>query len=189
MVTGIIILIVVIVLVVILGLSAAGMYNGLVRGRNNVEEAFSTMDVYLKKRHDMIPNIVATVKAYAKHEAETLEKVVLARKEGGTLADKITAEKEISANLRNIMVRLEAYPELKANQNFLNLQDQLTQIEGDIEKSRRYYNGTVREQNNRVQTFPTNIFAGMFGFSKMPFYQVDDVEDRKNVDVASAFGV
>ncbi len=175
--------------VVVLALIVMGMYNGLVRGRNNVEEAFSTMDVYLKKRHDMIPNLVATVKAYAKHEAETLEKVVMARKEGGTLAEKIEAEKEISANLRNIMVRLEAYPELKANTNFLELQRQLTGIEGDIEKSRRYYNGTAREQNNRVQTVPTNIIANMFGFGKVPYFQVDDASERQNVDVASAFGV
>ncbi len=165
-----------------------GMYNSLVRGRNTVEEAFSTMDVYLKKRRDMIPNIVATVKAYAKHEAETLEKVVLARKEGGTIADKITAEKEISASMHNLMVRLEAYPELKANQNFMHLQEQLVNIEGDIEKSRRYYNGTAREQNNRVQTVPTNIIASMFGFEKMPYFQIEEAE-RQNVDVAASFGV
>lgn len=180
---------IVIGVIVILLLVLMGMYNGLVKGRNNVEEAFSTMDVFLKKRHDMIPNLVATVKAYAKHEAETLEKVVMARKENGTLADKITAEKEISANLRNIMVRLEAYPELKANQNFMNLQNQLTQIEGEIERSRRYYNGTAREQNNRVQSVPTCFIANMCGFKKVPYFQVDSDEERKNVDVGAAFGV
>lgn len=166
-----------------------GMYNGLVRGRNDVEEAFSTMDVYLKKRHDMIPNLVATVKAYAKHEAETLEKVIMARNESAPLAQRIEQEKEISASIRNLMVRCEAYPELKANTNFLHLQDQLVSIEGDIEKSRRYYNGTARQQNNRVQTVPTNIIANMFGFEKVPYFQVDDASERQNVDVASAFGV
>lgn len=180
--------IIVIAVLAVFAFSAMGMYNSLVRGRNTVEEAFSTMDVYLKKRRDMIPNIVATVKAYAKHEAETLEKVVLARKEGGTIADKITAEKEISASMHNLMVRLEAYPELKANQNFMHLQEQLVNIEGDIEKSRRYYNGTAREQNNRVQTVPTNIIASMFGFEKMPYFQIEEAE-RQNVDVAASFGV
>lgn len=179
----------VIAVIVVLCFVVMGMYNGLVRGRNDVEEAFSTMDVYLKKRHDMIPNIVATVKAYAKHEAETLEKVIMARNESAPLAQRIEQEKEISASIRNLMVRCEAYPELKANTNFLHLQDQLVSIEGDIEKSRRYYNGTARQQNNRVQTVPTNIIANMFGFEKVPYFQVDDASERKNVDVAASFGI
>lgn len=186
---GIIVTIIVVVGILLLGLGVMGMYNGLVRGRNDVEEAFSTMDVYLKKRHDMIPNLVATVKAYAKHEAETLEKVIMARNESAPMAERIEQEKEISAGIRNLMVRCEAYPELKANTNFLHLQEQLVVIEGDIEKSRRYYNGTARQQNNRVQTVPTNIVANMFGFEKVPYFQVDDASERKNVDLASAFGV
>lgn len=180
---------VLIALIVVLAFAVMGMYNGLVRGRNDVEEAFSTMDVFLKKRHDMIPNLVATVKAYAKHEAETLEKVIQARNETAPMAQRIEQEKEISASIRNLMVRCEAYPELKANTNFLHLQDQLVSIEGDIEKSRRYYNGTARQQNNRVQTVPTNIIANMFGFEKVPYFQVDSPADRQNVDVAASFGV
>ncbi len=180
--------IVIAVVVVVLGLMFVAMYNGLVRGRNTVEEAFSTMDVYLKKRHDLIPNIVSSVKAYAKHEAETLEKVVQARNETAPLAQRFEQEKEITANLRNIMVRLEAYPELKANQNFLQLQEELSSIEGQIESSRRYYNGTARQQNDRVMTFPTNIFAGMFGFTKVPYFEVE-AADRQNVDVGAQLGV
>lgn len=175
--------------IVVLCIAVMCMYNGLVKGHNDVEEAFSTMDVYLKKRHDMIPNIVATVKAYAKHEAETLEKIVMARNENAPLAQRIEQEKEISAGIRNLMVRCEAYPELKASANFLQLQEQLVNIEGDIEMSRRYYNGVAREQNNRVLTVPTNIIANMFGFKKEPYYQLENTSDRQNVDVASAFGV
>lgn len=183
MVTGIVIAVVVILVILVIGL-----YNSMVKGRNLVEEAFSTMDVYLKKRHDLIPNLVATVKAYAKHEAETLEKVVQARNETAPLAQRIEQEQQITANLRNLMVRLEAYPELKANENFLHLQGELTNIEGDIEKSRRYYNGTARQQNNRILTFPNNIIAGMFGFEKVPYFQVEEA-DRQNVDVAASFAM
>lgn len=178
-----------IAVIVVLIMWLAGVYNSLVRGHNNVEEAFSTMDVYLKKRHDMIPNIVGAVKAYAKHEAETLEKIIMARNENAPLAQRIEQEKEISAGIRNLMVRCEAYPELKANTNFLHLQEQLVIIEGDIELSRRYYNGAARQQNDRVLTVPTNIVAGMFGFTKEPYFQVENASDRQNVDVAAAFGV
>ncbi len=177
---------IVIAVLVVLAFVCIGLYNGLVRGKNNVEEAFSTMDVFMKKRADMIPNLVATVKQYAKHEAETLEKVIQARNETAPLAERLEQEKQITANLKNIMVRLEAYPDLKANQNFMQLQNELVAIEGDIEKSRRYYNGSVREQNNRVLTFPGNIFANMFGFTKMPYFEVEEA-DRKNVNVGELF--
>ena len=179
-------LVIIIALVLVVGVYAITTYNGLVAGRNKVEEAFSTMDVFLKKRNGMIPKIVVTVKAYAKHEAETLEKVVAARNETAPLAQRIDQEKQVSAAMRNLMVRLEAYPELKASTNFLQLQQQLTGIEGEIESSRRYYNGSVRQQNDRVQQFPSNVVAGMFHFEKMPLFQAEEYE-RRNVDVAGMF--
>lgn len=171
----------IVVLVVLWGIS---VYNKLVRGKNQVEEAFSTMDVFLKKRFDQIPNIVATVKGYAKHEAETLEKVVKLRNNASTIDEKIDAEAQLSTAVKSLMVQVEAYPELKANTNFLELQHQLAAIEDDIANSRRYYNGCVREFNNMVLTVPTNIIAGFFNFGKMKMFEVDSTEERKNVKVS-----
>lgn len=159
-------------------------YNGLVQLKNKVEEAFSTMDVYLKKRFDLVPNLVATVKGYAKHEAETLEKVIGMRSGAKTTAEQIEAEKQMTTAIRNVMVTVERYPELKANENFMNLQHQLRSLEEDIANSRRYYNGTVRQFNDKVMMFPSNLVAGAFHFEKQPMYEVDDVQERKNVTVS-----
>ncbi len=174
-----------IIIVVVVALVAMSMYNSLVRGQNMVEEAFSTMDVFLKKRYDMIPNIIASVKAYAQHEAETLERVVKARNQGAPIAQRMEQEQAVGESLRNLMVRLEAYPELKANENFLHMQEQLAAVEGDIEKARRYYNGTARQQNNRVMAVPTNIFANLFGFKKVPYFKVESAVERQNVNVSA----
>jgi LemA protein len=181
MIIGIII-VVVVVLIILWGVSA---YNGLVRLKNQCEEAFSTMDVYLKKRFDLIPNLVGTVKGYAKHEAETLEKVISARNSGtgNSVEQRMAEENQISGALRQLFALSESYPELKANQNFLDLQEQLKSVEQDIANARKYYNGSVKTYNNKCMTIPTNIIAGIAHFEKMPMFEVDDAEERKNVKV------
>ena len=161
-------------------------YNGFVRLRNNVEEAFSTMDVYMKKRYDLIPNLVETVKGYAKHEKETLAAVMSARnaiKSAGTDEERLQAENHLTQTLGHLFAVADAYPDLKANQNFLNLQNQLTSIEDDIANSRKYYNGCVKQYNTKREMFPSNIIAGLFHFEKKPLYEIDETE-RQNVNVS-----
>lgn len=172
------------VLLVFVGMYVASTYNGLIALRNKVEEAFSTMDVFLKKRFDLIPNLVATVKGYAKHESETLERVIGMRAKATNPGEQIEAEKQISQAVHNLLVTVERYPELKADRNFLDLQTQLKGLEEDIANSRRYYNGSVRQYNDKVMMFPGNIIANMFHFEKKPMYEVDDVQERKNVQVS-----
>ena len=184
-------LIIVLAVIAVLAVMAISIYNNLVTLRNNRENAFANIDVQLQQRYDLIPNLVSTVKGYATHESETLQKITNARAaemNATSINDKIAAENQLTSALANLKVSVEAYPELKANQNFMHLQQQLTQIESEIERSRRYYNGTVREQNNRVEQVPSCIVANMCGFKKMPFFQVEE-SDRQNVDVAAAFGV
>lgn len=181
MITAIIIAAVVVLLV---GWAIA-TYNSLVAQKNNCKEAFSTMDVYLKKRFDLIPNLVATVKGYAKHESETLEKVIAARNSGmhTTNAEKLEDEKAITGAVRQIFALSESYPELKANTNFQDLQSQLKSIEEDIANSRKYYNGVVKIYNTKIQTIPTNIIAKFGHFEEQAMFQVDDASERKNVKV------
>ncbi len=177
--------IIVIAVVVLILLWALATYNKLVKGKNLCEEGFSTMDVYLKKRFDLIPNLVATVKGYAKHEAETLEKVIAARNNNMNASTEVRLEdeKRISEAVKNINIVAEQYPDLKANQNFIDLQKQLQSLEEDIANSRKYYNGCVREFNNMVMMVPSNIIAGIGHFTKQPLYEVDDASERKNVKV------
>ena len=160
-------------------------YNNLVQLRNKVNEAFSTMDVYLKKRYDLIPNLVDIVKGYAQHETDTLQEVTKMRvnAQRGDLDTAIDSEVKIGDALKSLLVVVEKYPELKANTNFLDLQERLSKMEEEIAFSRRYYNGSVREYNNKCQMFPFNLIAGMFGFKSMPMYQVDSEQERKVVDV------
>ena len=160
-------------------------YNSLVQLRNKVKEAFSTMDVYLKKRYDLIPNLVDVVKGYAKHETDTLQEVTKMRvnAQTGDLNSAINSEVKIGDALQSLLVVVEKYPELKANTNFLDLQKNLSKMEEEIAFSRRYYNGSVREFNNKCQMFPLNLVAGMFGFRALPMYQVDSEQERKVVDV------
>ena len=163
-----------------------GVYNKLVKGRNFVEEAFSTIDAYLKKRYDLIPNLVSTVKGYKDYEWETLERVIAARNRymsATTPSEKIENENMISGALGKLFALKEAYPELKANQNFMKLQDELSNIETDILQSRKYYNGTVRNYNTSCETFPNVIVANMFGFKKSPFFKIENQEEKKNVKV------
>ena len=180
--TGIIILIVVILLVI----WVISIYNNLVKLRNNRENAFANIDVQLKQRYDPVPQLVSTVKGYAKHEKELLEKVTAARTAamGATnINDKIAADNQLSSALAGLKVSVEAYPELKANQNFLQLQTELSDIENKLASVRRFFNSATKELNNAVQTFPGNILAGMFGFHKEPMFEVP-AEERAAVEKA-----
>jgi LemA protein len=161
------------------------MYNGLIKLKNRVDEAWSDIDVQLKRRHDLIPNLINTVKGYATHEKELFEKVTTARTaaiSAGTPAQKEEAENMLSGTLKSLFAVAEAYPDLKANQNFLELQRELTDTEDKIQASRRFYNGNVRDFNIKIETFPTNIFAGMLHFVKREFFQAE-ASEKENVEV------
>lgn len=171
-----------IVLVLILAVCIIGMYNSFVSLRNKVEEAFALMDVYLKKRHELIPNLVETIKGYMVHETSTLESATKVRETAGSRGSQIDAESSISKALGNIFVVAEKYPELKANQGFEKLHEQLKTIECDIENARRYYNGSVREFNTKIQTFPNNVIANAFGYRPMKMFEANATE-RTSVNV------
>ncbi len=169
------------VVVLLLVFYAIGIYNKLVKLNTLVEEGWSGIDVQLKKRYSLIPNLVETVKGYAKHEQETFEKVVNARnlaQSATTLDGHQAAENQLNKALVNLFALAEQYPELKANQNFMQIQEELSVIEQDIEKSRRYYNGTVREKNILIASFPSNILANLFGFIKSKFFELDNESER-----------
>lgn len=176
---------IVIGVLVVLAVLVLFTYNNLVQLRNKVKEAFSTMDVYLKKRYDLIPSLVEIVKGYAKHETDTLQEVTQMRvnAQKGDLDTAIDSEIKIGDALKSIFLVVEKYPDLKANTNFLDLQERLSKMEEEIAFSRRYYNGSVREFNNKCQMFPFNLIAGMFGFKAVPMYQVDSDKERQVVDV------
>ncbi len=166
-------------------LFAVSVYNKLIRLKNMADEGWSGIDVQLKRRYDLIPNIVETVKGYAKHEQQTFEKIVALRNTAmnETSAEKKgEAENQISQSLKSIFALAEAYPDLKANQNFQQLQQNLNEIEDAIQNSRRYYNGTVRELNTSIQTFPSNIFAGIFGVKAREFFEAG-ADEKSNVKV------
>ncbi len=176
---------IVVAIIVMIVIYAFILYNRFVRLNNQVKEAFSTMDVYLKKRWDLIPNIVETVKGYAKHEKETLEEIVNLRSSSYdkmSSEEKIKANQELTGSINKIMALAEAYPDLKANENFKDLSNQLTRVEEDIANSRKYYNGVVKMFNNLVELFPSNLFAGMFGYHVMTMFEISDKE-RENVKV------
>lgn len=180
-----IIFVVLVILVVLVLLWVVSTYNGLVRARNKVRDQFSQIDVQLKKRSDLIPNLVETVKGYAKHEDETLEKVIKARNTyltAGSIDDKVKASNELSGAISKLFALSEAYPDLKANTNFMDLQNQLKEIEDKIGYARQFYNDAVLMYNNRIEVFPSNIVAGMFNFSKESFFEASE-EERKNVEV------
>ncbi len=175
------ILLIILAAVVLFFLYGIAIYNRLVKLRTLVQEAWSSIDVMLKKRHDLIPNLVETVKGYATHERETFDSVTRARAaamSANSIQEKEAAEKNLSQAMMNLNAVAEQYPDLKANTNFLQLQGELSALEGDIEKSRRYYNGTVRENNILVETFPSNIVANMFKFEKASFFELDNVAER-----------
>ncbi len=175
-------LIVIAAILILITLYAISIYNSLVRLRTLCEEGWSSIDVFLKKRYDLIPNLVETVKGYATHEKETFENVTQAR--ANAMAAKGVGEQEVAENnlnkaLMNLYAVAEQYPDLKANANFMSLQNQIETLEGEIEKSRRYYNGTVREYNVKVESFPSNIFAGMFNFAKKTFFKLTNTAERE----------
>jgi LemA protein len=175
-----------VVIILILWLIAA--FNGLVRLRTQAQEAWSDIDVQLKRRYDLIPNLVETVKGYAVHEKTVLEDVTAARSNAmqTTGPAKAAAENQLSQTLKSLFAVAENYPQLKANENFLKLQDELTDTEDKIQAARRFYNGMVRDLNVKIQVFPTNIFAGMFGFTKMDFFGTD-MTDVERAPVAVKF--
>ena len=165
--------------VALIALWAISIYNNLITLRNNRENAFANIDVQLRQRYDLIPNLVSTVKGYATHERETLEAVTQARAAamGATnINDKIAAENQLSSALANLKVSVEAYPELKANENFLQLQTELSDIENKIAAVRRFFNSATKEYNTALQVFPANIIANMFGFHKEPMFEIPEAE-------------
>jgi len=174
-------LLVLLALVALIALYAVAIYNKLVKLKNLVAEAWSGIDVQLKKRYDLIPNLVETVKGYATHEKETFESVTRARaaaQQATTVEGHQAAEKNLNGALVNLMAVAERYPELKANTNFLELQNMLSAVEGDLEKARRYYNGNVREQNTLIESFPSNVIANAFGFAKSVFFELDNPAEK-----------
>lgn len=160
-----------------LGSWLVSMYNSLVKMRNNRENAFADIDVQLKQRHDLVPQLVETVKGYAAHEKDTLERVINARNGAigaKTIDEKIVAENALSSALSGLKITLEAYPDLKANQNFLQLQEEIADLENKLSSVRRYFNSATKEYNNAVETFPSNILAGMFGFRKEVMFDLGE---------------
>jgi LemA protein len=176
---------IVIAVIVVLVLCFISMYNGLVKLRNNRENAFANIDVQLKQRYDLVPQLVSTVKGYASHEKDVLEKVTAARAaamSATTIDEKVAADKAMSSALSGLKVSLEAYPELKANQNFLQLQTELADIENKLAAARRFFNSATREFNNACEVFPSNIIAGMFNFKRVAMYEA--TENRATLEKA-----
>ncbi len=164
-----------------------GMYNGLVRLRTACEESWSAIDTELRRRYDLIPNLVNTVKGYATHEQATLEKVIQARNAAasnhGSPESQAKDENILTGTLRQLFAIAEAYPDLKANTNFMKLQAELTNTEDRVQRSRRFYNANVRDLNNKVEMFPSNLIAGVFGFVKKEFFEIDEAAARQPVKV------
>ncbi len=180
-IAGIVAGVVLVILIIAVIAWYVGCYNRLQRLKNLVEEGWSTIDVQLKKRYDLIPNLVETVKGYAKHESGTLEAVIKARNAAMTASGdaKMAAENALTGTLKSLFALSEAYPDLKANQNFLDLQNQLKSIETEIASARRYYNGTVKELNTKIDVFPSNIVARRMRLEKRKYFELDSAEERK----------
>lgn len=178
-------IIILIAVVVLLAIFIVGIYNSLVKLSNKVKEAFSIMDVYLKQRFDLIPNLVEIVKGYAKYESETLEEITKLRTNvgSGNINGKVEGEMSIGQALSRLMLVVEKYPELKANEHFLDLQGRLVKIEEEIAFSRRYFNGSVRQYNDKCQMFPYNVVAGIFGFKSKRMYEVEKENERNAIDI------
>jgi LemA protein len=169
--------VVVLVIVAVAALYLIAVYNGLIRRRNRVDSAWAQIDVQLQRRHDLIPNLVESVKGYAAHEKDLFEHVAQARSQaiGATgVQDRGQAEQAVTGALRRLMAVAESYPDLKANQNFLALQEELTGTEGRIAYARQFYNEAVQDWNTRIQAFPGSVFAGMFGFKPRDYFEADD---------------
>ena len=181
--------IIIVVVIVLLILFLIGIYNGMVRARNRVDESWSGIDVQLKRRHDLIPNLVETVKGYAAHEKEVFENVTQARAAAMGAqgpAQSAQAEGMLTNALGRLFAVAEAYPVLRATENFQQLQAELTNTEDQIAGARRIYNGNVQEYNTKIQTFPAAVFAGMFGFTKREFFELESPADRAVPNVSFA---
>ena len=182
---------IILIVVVVVALWLVMAYNGLVSRRNQVKEAWSDIDVQLKRRYDLIPNLIETVKGYAAHEKETLDNVIKARnsamqvhdKSGATPEEMAASESALAGALKSVFALSEAYPDLKANTNFLKLQDELSDTENKIQAARRFYNGNVRDYNTAIQQFPTNMIANTFGFGVEKFFEIENAGERENVKV------
>ena len=172
--------------IIVLAIIIAIMYNSLVTLKQRVQNAWSQIDVQLQRRFDLIPNLVECVKGYMTHESETLENVTKLRtswSEATTADEKMKLDNELSSSLKSIMAVAESYPDLKANQNFISLQGELTDTENKISYSRQFYNDIVTRYNTKIQTVPSNIIAGIFGFKAQELYKIDTEEARKSVKV------
>lgn len=176
----------VVIVLLLVGVWIFTTYNSFIKLKNNVEEGFATMDVYMKKRYDLIPNIVETVKGYAKHEKDTLTAVIENRNsalKATTIQDRVQSESQLNESIKSLFALAESYPDLKANSNFLELQQQLTAIEQDIANSRKYYNSVVKMLNNKVEMFPSNLVAKWFKFTKKDMFEVSSETERENIKV------
>ncbi|REK12358.1 MAG: LemA family protein [Planctomycetota bacterium] len=181
--TELIPLIVIGVIVLLVVLWVAGLYNGLIRAKNTVDESWADIDTELRRRYDLIPNLIETVKGYATHEKEVLERVIQARNQAaanhGSVASQAADENALVGGLRQLFALAESYPDLKANQNFMQLQGELANTEDRLQRSRRFYNANVRDLNNRLEVFPSNIVAQMFGFRGAEYFEIDDPAVRE----------
>jgi LemA protein len=183
-------LITIIAIVGLIALIIIGIYNSLVRRKNEVDNAFAGIDVQLKKRYDLIPNIVSTVKEYAKHEKETLTKLTELRSRALdpnlSMDEKVAVDNQISGALKSINIAVENYPDLKANENFINLQRTLNEVESQISAARRAFNAAVTDYNNSIMVFPNNIIASSMNFTAKKVFEIS-TEERKNVEVGKLF--
>lgn len=176
---------IILAIIVVICIYVFVLYNSFVKLNEKVKEAFATMDVYLKKRYDLIPNIVKTVKGYAEHEKDTLKAIVELRSnvyDKMSDEEKLRTNEQLSNNINRIMILAESYPTLKADENFKDLSNQLTKIEDEIANSRKYYNAVIRIYNNKVQMFPNNIFAKMFGYKPKVMFEAN-VNERENIKI------
>lgn len=172
--------------IIVLGLWLVAIYNSLIKLKNQVDEGWSDIDIQLKRRHDLIPNLIETIKGYAAHEKQLFENVTQARAaalNAKAPAAMAQAENNLMGALKSLFAVAENYPDLKANQNFAKLQDELTDTENKIQASRRFYNGVVRDFNIKIEIFPNNLVAGLLGFKKREFYEVDSPTERQNIEV------
>ena len=179
-------LVIVLIIIGVVAVAAIGIYNGLIQLRNRADNAWAQVDVQLRRRYDLIPNLVETVKGYAAHEKETFQKVTEARSQAinaGTVAEQGKAENMLTGALKSLFAVVESYPDLKANQNFLMLQEELAGTEGKIAYSRQFYNDTVMKFNTKQQVFPSNIIANMFGFQEKEYFEIEEAEAKEPVKV------
>lgn len=180
------IVLILLAIVIVLALWLVAVFNGLIRLRNRVQEAWSDIDVQLKRRYDLIPNLINSVKGYAKHESGVFENVTKARSQAmqaGTPAEHAQAENMLTGALKSLFAVSENYPELRASENFMHLQQELTDTENKIQSSRRFYNGQVRDFNTKIEVFPNNFVAGILGFTKQEFFEIANDSERETPKV------